>query len=302
MLVYVKRAGSQAYCITDAGAAYELTPGILLSLLQGGDGLSRELSLARQADDILASRLVSQKPDQDDSVEAVLSDTGLSVRSFMSVKQLMANLTSGAYLTLDVWANRCGKSVAAAKRQCAMGRVKFAVKIGGIWLVPVNAVYPSGRVCNGVQVLQAPDCCLTELAMSYLDAMDFESMVQAGLLTGDTCWPCHVDKRPDDGVLYRLSDLPSSLQPGDRQYLPESLFNLLKYANYNDYEEIELVDTAVYNQLLVSAWLADGRSVYEPEQGEPMEDGFSLDDALRFAVSRSRTAAVSPTSEGCFGS
>ena len=87
-----------------------------------------------------------------------------------------------------------------------------------------------------------------------------------------------------------------------RQYLPESLFNLLKYANYNDYEEIELVDTSVCNQLLVSAWLADGKSVYESEQGEPMEDGFSLDDALRFAVNRSRTAAVSPTSEGCFGS
>lgn len=302
MLSYVKRAGSQAYYITDTGDAYELTPGILLSLLQGGDGLSRELSLARQADALLAAHLVSGCPEQDDSVELLLSDAGLLIRSFTTVKQLMTNLTSGAYLTLEVWANRCGKSVAAAKRQCSMGRVRFAVKIGGIWLVPVNAEYPVGRMASGVQVLQAPDCCLTETAMAYLDAMDFEPLVRSGLLSTDTCWPCHVDKRPDDGILYRLSDFPCSLQPGDRQYLPESLFNLLKYANYNDYEEIELVDTSVCNQLLVSAWLADGKSVYEPEQGEPMEDGFSLDDALRFAVNRSRTAAVSPTSEGCFGS
>ena len=63
-------------------------------------------------------------------MELLLSDAGLLIRSFTTVKQLMTNLTSGAYLTLEVWANRCGKSVAAAKRQCSMGRVRFAVKIG----------------------------------------------------------------------------------------------------------------------------------------------------------------------------
>jgi len=49
------------------------------------------------------------------------------------------------YVPLSDWAEKHGKSVPAAKRQCQLGRVEKAVKIAGVWFVPEFAEYP-GRV------------------------------------------------------------------------------------------------------------------------------------------------------------
>lgn len=64
------------------------------------------------------------------------------------VFKLLVNNRSDYYIPLEQWAELQGKSVAAAKRQCQLGRVSHAVKIAGVWFVPEFVDYPERTVSS----------------------------------------------------------------------------------------------------------------------------------------------------------
>lgn len=265
---------------------YELTPGIVLSLLQNGDGMSRELKKAKKLPDDLA-RLV--RCGRDVVVHMYRDDTGLHILRFDSIRAI--DLSAGQYITVDMWARQCGKSLAAAKRQCMLGRVKMAVKIGGIWLVPAMAEYPKRQSSSGVRVVQLPAAALSDMAFRYLDGLSGMSEERLACGGQALAWPFCLDKRPDDDVLYRISDVQDTIIDECRRLspvlFPNSLLHVLDYVLDNEFDEIELIDTAWSNQLVCTAWVDEGERVYAEDEVDENESNYSERDALMYASRRS---------------
>lgn len=297
---FIRRVENKDYYFAPGGFVYELTPGIVVSLLQNYDELWRELLAAKAvphdkiADLMPDYEMTFENAANDSSIMIYIDDKGMHIFQFDVIQSVLDSLTSGHYLTIDIWANRCHKSVAAAKRQCQLGRVNLAVKVGGLWLVPESAEYPSGRITSDIRVLQVPDEALTKKALMYLMSLSKQSMQNKFFSGEDITWPCKVDRQPDGQVTYRLSDLRENLfqEEGfaieDAQLLPTSLINLLKYAIENDFDEIELICTKWGNQLIKTAWLDDGHTVYDKDNSEiSSESLFRYDLAIDYAIRRS---------------
>ena len=105
-------------------------------------------------------------------------------------------MMSNTYVTLDVWSESHGKSIPAAKRQCQLGRVRGAVQVGGLWLIPEYSPYPE-RVSCDEKVLELPE--------NILDDVDYEILNQL-MMNGMYDLPFGIKFEPfsDEGVRLEL--------------------------------------------------------------------------------------------------
>ena len=104
------------------------------------------------------------------------------------------------YVPLSTWAEKVGKSVPAAKRQCQLSRVKGAVSLCNNWFVPIFAEYPDRTQDS---VLEVPyDAIDDTLRMKFLsgvyDSIDCPFTINKNTKDEDVLFEISVDCDEED--------------------------------------------------------------------------------------------------------